>query len=132
MNRWYHFTTRAAARSVAREGLRPRGDRPANYHGEGLDSNPAYVYLTSRILRPWHGIDYDAAALVVIDASYLDPDLMRPDEDAEKFGTTGTAAYEGVIDPDAIEDIQFFEARKDDVGSTYYVRRSQDFLDWED
>jgi hypothetical protein len=128
---WYHFTTRDAARKIVHEGLRPRGDRSANYHGEGLDSNPSYVYLTSRPVRPWHCFDYDNAALLVIDSSLLDTNLMREDEDAAKFGTAGTAAYEGVIDADAIEDVQFFLPVKDERGGTAYVRVQQDFRDWE-
>lgn len=127
---WYHFTDRSNVLSILREGLKPRGKRPANYHGEGLDSNPNYVYLTSRVLRPWHGMDYDSTALLVIDPAFLNDDLMRPDEDEGKFGTTGTAAYEGVIDPEAIVDVQFFLPVEDERGSTEYVRLSQDFIDW--
>src|SRR5438477_9195115 len=81
MRHWFHFADRENVLSILREGLRPRGNRPANYHGEGLDSNPKYVYLTSRLVKPWHCMDYENTALLLIDAAFLDPDLMREDED---------------------------------------------------
>lgn len=127
---WYHFTTREAARKIVREGLRPRGDQPANYHGKGLDSNPKYAYLTSRLCRPWHCFDYLGGAVVVIDADYLEPYLIRADEDEEKFGTLWTAAYEGVIDPAAIQDIIFFESVKNAAGQFDYARVPQEFWNW--
>jgi|ERR1700733_3198010 len=127
----YHFTTREAAHLIAQKGLRPRGaTNPANDHGIGLDSNPAYVYLKTTPVRPWHGFDYEDGALIVIDQSQLDDSLIREDEDAQKFGTGNTLAYEGVIEPDAIEDIQFFHPQLDAVGATKYVRVSEEFRDW--
>ena len=45
--------------------------------------------------------------MLVIDDGYLGENLKRDDEDKERFGTEGTLAYEGVIHPDAIEEIWF-------------------------
>jgi hypothetical protein len=136
MRNWYHFTQRSVVRQILREGLRPRGDRPAidhgiGPHGESLESNPNYVYLTSRILRPWHGMDYDEAALLVIDSDYLDEKLMRDDEDKARFGTAGTMAYEAVIHPDAVNEVWFYEPRTNENGVRSYVMIEQDFRDWE-
>ena len=69
--------------------------------------------------------------MLVIDDGYLGENLKRDDEDKERFGTEGTLAYEGVIHPDAIEEIWFFEPRKNAVGSTEFVMIEQDFRDWE-
>ena len=133
---WYHFTDKSNLMSILREGLRTRGDRPSNFEaiardGLSLESNPDYVYLTSIKIRPWHCMDYDATALLVIDADYLDENLMREDEDKARFGKCRTAAYEGVIDSDAVEEVWFFEPRKNAVGATEYLMVEQNFRDWE-
>lgn len=131
MSLWYHFTDRSNLVGILKEGLKPRGDRPANYHGDELDSNPAYVYLTERMTRPWHGMDYSRMAVLAIDDNWLDESLKREDEDKEKFSTVGTIAYEGVIHSDAIEDIWFYDPRVDDRGVLSYVMVRQDFRGWD-
>lgn len=132
---WYHFTDKANLVGILRDGLCPRGVRESNFSGVArdglsLESNPACVYLTSRKCRPWHCFDYDNSCMLVIDDSYLDDRLKRADEDEARFGTAGTVAYEGGIPSDAIEEVWFWEPRKDANGDTRYVMVEQDFRDW--
>jgi|ERR1700723_118205 len=128
---WYHFTLRSNLRSILTNGLRPRGNGLAN-DGDGLESNPRYVYLTSRKVRPWHGFDYPNSCMLAIDDDALDEELKREDEDAVRFGAVGTMAYEGVIPPDAIEEIWFYQSYLDDKGATNYRMIEQDFHEWDD
>ena len=66
---WYHFTAKKNLPSIFAEGIKPRGDRPANNHGEGLDSQSHLVYLTNAVLRPWHNMDYDNTCCLAITGS---------------------------------------------------------------
>jgi hypothetical protein len=106
---WYHFTDRKNLPSILSDGIRPRGDRPANFHGVGLDSNPNLVYLTNKTLRPWHGMDYDNICVIAITDYMLDESLKRPDEDDPDFSGETTIAYAGVIPAYAIDGIYYAE-----------------------
>lgn len=135
-DQWYHFTDKSNLMSILNGGLRPRGDRPARDQriardALSLESNPNYVYLTSIKLRPWHNFDYRNECLLVIDADYLDEKLMRDDEDKARFGKAGTTAYEGVVDPDAIEEVWFYQPHRNEHGVLSYIMIEQDFRDWE-
>lgn len=106
---WYHFTDRSNLPSILTDGIQPRGSRPANNHGEGLDSNPNLVYLTNKVLRPWHCMDYDNICVIVITDYMLDESLKLPDEDDPDFSGETTIAYAGVIPAYAIDGIYYFE-----------------------
>ena len=117
---FFHFTAKSNLPSILREGLKPRGDRPANCHGEGLDSQPHLVHLTNKFLRPWHCFDYENSVVLAITEYWLDYSLICPDEDDPDYEGQTTLAYAGIIEPDAIDIIYTFEPVRDERGVLSY------------
>jgi hypothetical protein len=123
---WYHGTSTAFLDKIRQHGLIPRRTSgvKASYVGFATESNPQYVYLSDG-----HGSSVRFAAteaakkhggkplVLKISGEAIDVDRLQPDEDSKEstwrgsLNLMGSAAYDGSIDPQFIDTVEWERKR---------------------